>query len=199
MYDDFYPCSQSRVNRKQFDFARLRLLDSVRKGKGLSPEEVDAVTAHLASNVDAFKRLVGRGGEGSDPCGRVRDLVLKASVLEIANNTGANGPNDAAGAPPNVTTSGYDNQATGLDYAHAVLYRRNKVETFCTLVLSGRLQIVAGQDEFRSEAGPFSVIAAQALTASVVDGYVSDFTASVLPGESVRCLRFSRMEYSPQK
>ena len=177
--------SQSRVNRKQFDFARLRLLDSVQKGKGLSSEEVDAVTAHLATNVDAFKRLVGNGGlaeaPGSDPYSRVRDIVLKASVLEITNSTEMNGASDADGAPPDVAVAENEGQATGLDYAHAVLYRRNKVETFCTLVLSGRLQIVAGQDEFRSEAGPFSVIAAQALTTPAVDGYTSDFTVRMSP------------------
>jgi len=100
---------------------------------------------------------------------------LKASVLEITNNADTSVPNE--GISPVEDGDGDGEHATGLDYAHAVLYRRNKVETFCTLVLSGRLQIIAGQDEFRSEAGPFSVIAAQALTASVVDGYVSDFTA----------------------
>jgi len=59
-------------------------------------------------------------------------------------------------------------------------------------VLSGKLEIRAGKDEFRSEMGPFSVLGADALLQGDSDkGYIPDFTAIVV-SDAVRCLRITR-------
>ena len=42
---------------------------------------------------------------------------------------------------------------------------------YCTIVLSGRLKITAGAEAFTSEAGAFSVLAADALTAPTEEPY----------------------------
>ena len=42
---------------------------------------------------------------------------------------------------------------------------------YCTIVLSSRLKITAGEEGFSSEAGPFSVLAAEALTAPTTAPY----------------------------
>ena len=42
---------------------------------------------------------------------------------------------------------------------------------YCTIVLSGWFKITAGEEGFSSEAGPFSVLAAEALTAPTTAPY----------------------------
>ena len=61
------------------------------------------------------------------------------------------------------------------------------------VVLSGRLKITAGAESFVSEAGAFSVLAADALTAPMLTPYVTDFTAAVM--EHTRLVRITRDLY----
>jgi hypothetical protein len=75
-----------------------------------------------------------------------------------------------------------------------ILYKRGKVTTTCTLVLSGRLTVSAGKDGFESELGPWSVLATDALT--VIEGqYHPDFSAHI-GSESVRIMRISCSAYN---
>jgi hypothetical protein len=59
-----------------------------------------------------------------------------------------------------------------------ILYRRGKPDTTCTLVLTGRVSVLAGRDEFLSDAGPWTLLAANALT-SPEGEYKPDFTAHI--------------------
>ena len=43
-----------------------------------------------------------------------------------------------------------------------MLYRRGKVSANCTLVLTGKLAVLAGKDAFHAEAGPWTVLGAEA-------------------------------------
>ena len=75
--------------------------------------------------------------------------------------------------------------------AEDVIYRRGKPAQACTLIISGKVEVLAGSDGFRSEMGPFAVLGADALL--VKDGgggYVPDFTATV-SSESLRFLRIT--------
>jgi len=74
-----------------------------------------------------------------------------------------------------------------------MVYRRGQVDTFCTLVLSGVLEIHAGVDNFRAEAARFEIIAAKALT-TPAGSYVPDFTAYI-KSDCVRCLRISHAQF----
>ena len=74
-----------------------------------------------------------------------------------------------------------------------VLYRREKVDTFFTLILSGKIEILAGRDAVHVEYGAFQCLGETALL--VQEGeYKPDFTANVT--ENVRCLRISRAIYA---
>jgi metal transporter CNNM len=73
-----------------------------------------------------------------------------------------------------------------------ILYRRDKIDTFFTLILSGKIQILAGRDEVRVEYGAFQCLGEHALMVNEGE-YKPDFTAVV--EEGVRCLRISRAMY----
>lgn len=76
--------------------------------------------------------------------------------------------------------------------APKVLYKRETVETFFTLILSGNMLVLAGRDEVRVEYGAFQSLGDHALL--VPEGeYKPDFTATI--ETSVRCLRIARDTY----
>lgn len=79
------------------------------------------------------------------------------------------------------------------DAALGMVYKRGRVDTFCTLVLSGTLEIHAGADGFRAEAHRFEIIAASALTLPA-GSYVPDFSAYI-KSDVVRCLRISHAQF----
>lgn len=73
-----------------------------------------------------------------------------------------------------------------------VLYRKDKPATHFTLILSGKMKVVAGKEGFISELGPWSSLGSQVL--AVKQGtYNADFHASVL-SETLRCIRFSNKQ-----
>lgn len=71
--------SNALVDRKTFDFARLRLLDTNRQN-ALSEDEVLAIVAHLATNVDAFEAELE---QGSIDKAQITALVASLPVLEL--------------------------------------------------------------------------------------------------------------------
>lgn len=62
------------------------------------------------------------------------------------------------------------------------LYRRGESTDRCVLVLSGKVAVYAGRDEFRSELGPWSLIGLDALAQ---ESFVPDYTAVIL-SENIR-------------
>lgn len=70
-----------------------------------------------------------------------------------------------------------------------MVYQKGLRSDLCTVVLSGKLTVVAGKDEFRSEIGPWSVLAIRALLDT---NYTPDFSAYV-SSRSCRCLRIHRI------
>ncbi|KAG5188219.1 hypothetical protein JKP88DRAFT_353504 [Tribonema minus] len=74
---------------------------------------------------------------------------------------------------------------------------RGRVSAACTLVLTGRLSVAAGRDEFPSDAGPWSVLAADALL-SPEGHYKPDFSARVA-SDALRIVRMSRATFEVVK
>mmetsp|Transcript_2582 Transcript_2582/g.7605 ORF Transcript_2582/g.7605 Transcript_2582/m.7605 type:complete len:748 (+) Transcript_2582:102-2345(+) len=70
------------------------------------------------------------------------------------------------------------------------LYENGKRTSQCCLVLSGALRITTGEDDMESEAGPWSLLALEALTTR---NYVPDYTATVM--KTTRLLFISRAEF----
>jgi len=70
-----------------------------------------------------------------------------------------------------------------------IIYRRGVPTTFCTLILNGKITVVAGRDEFSVDMGPWSILAADSLISGDAQ-YSPDFVAYV-SSESVRAVRLS--------
>ncbi len=149
---------------RDMDFARLKLLHNKNRSDaaaGLSPDEVRAVVAHLSANVSQIQHLF------QGDAAALTELVKRSEVMTVKRKT-------AAGAKP---------------CQEDMLYRRGKVSSMCTLVLSGQLTVLAGKDEFQSEKGPWSTLAADALT--VTEGtYIPDYSAFIA-SESIRFVSLS--------
>jgi len=75
------------------------------------------------------------------------------------------------------------------------LYIMGKPVTHCTLVLSGKMQIVSGSEGFRSAVGPWSLIGQGALDPDRPVGYIGDFSATVTSEDGVRCIRINRHNF----
>lgn len=147
-----------KVDRLVFDWGRLRLLDSKIVDATLSHDEAQAVTAHLRTNHPSAFSLI------SDS--QLHRLVTETSVTELPaaeQELGKNVPDD-------------------------VMYTRGVPSDTCTLILGGKVTVLAGTDEFRSDVSSWSLLGALALTEPV---YTPDFTAFVSSGPC-RCLRFTR-------
>jgi len=74
-----------------------------------------------------------------------------------------------------------------------MLYRRGKHSNTCTLILSGKIGIYAGKDEFPSELGAWSTLAGDALLLDDA-AYLPDFSAFVA-SDAVRMLHLTRGDY----
>jgi len=155
--------------RTEFDFTRLDLLDSKLNVDRLTESESNAVAAHLFSNSEVFQRT--STGEALDMA-RLRFLVSNLTALTLKRE------GDGHTNPPPKDT----------------LYRRGRMSTVMTLVLSGKLSVAAGKDGFRSEAGPWTVLASDALW-QLEGTYLPDFTAFIST-ETVRCLQITHAAYA---
>jgi len=161
--------ASSRIERQQFDYSQLALMDPKLSDGFLSLEEVNAVTAHLCMNYRQFQETPSGKPISQDD---VKALVSKLVTLSIERE------GDGITEPP----------------SQDVLYRRGRMNASLTLVLSGKLTVVAGKDNFRSDAGPWSVLGADAICQE--EGtYIPDFTAFV-GSDRVRMLRISRKEFA---
>jgi len=74
------------------------------------------------------------------------------------------------------------------------LYTKGKPVTHCTLILNGKMDIVSGQEGFRSSVGPWSFIGQGALNSSLDHVYIADYDAVVTSEDVVRCIRIHRKE-----
>lgn len=74
------------------------------------------------------------------------------------------------------------------DVPEDVMYQRDVPTDVYTLIISGMVTVIAGQDGFRSDVSSWSVLAAAALPEHL---YSPDFTAYDSSGPC-RCLRLSR-------
>lgn len=139
---------------RDIELTRMRLLNPsmIQNSQRLSKEEVQAISAHLQANVPNVSKLVGHDPDA------VKKLVEGSVVVETRRaNPDENGP----------------------PVAPDVIYQRGKTATFCILILSGKVVVLAGKDQFRVELGPWSAIGQDALIMDD-DTFSPDFSAYVL-------------------
>ena len=155
------------AGRSDFDFTKLRRLDAEFVDERLSPEEVQAVTSHLLTNVKALRRSTTLDRD------EMAQLVRRSRVVEIRRKS--------------------KNPHSDKIHAQDRIYVRGEAASYATLVLNGKLSVLAGVDGFRAEAGPWTALGADALV-SDEGSFVPDFSAHVAT-DSVRCVHVTRAEY----
>lgn len=194
------------VKNRDRDFIRLALLhgDMTREAK-LSADEIQAIVSHLNTNVPEFRKvldaqlayhtgatMVGNSGSSmktipvSITTSDISNMVSKCKVVDLKRISTADEITALSPKPDDV------------------LYTRGKVSASATLILSGKVIILAGQDGFRSEIGPWSVLGMGALYGdSKINPksdhpaqYVPDFTAFIA-SDSVRCVRITLANILP--
>jgi len=152
-----------KVDRAEnFEWARLRLLDAKIVDELLSPDEVKAVTAHLRMNYASTVQLLTDN--------QLFRLVATTPVsyLETAKHELGNKlPDD-------------------------LLYKKGEPSDICTLILSGKVTILVGAEDFRSDLSSWSVLGKAALDQPE---FCPDFTAFVSDGPC-RCLRISHSAFA---
>jgi CRP-like cAMP-binding protein len=102
----------------------------------------------------------------------IREVVRSATVVDVDNM------NTSDGKP---------------DY----LYKRGDVANFCILVLSGRVMVLAGKDNFKAELGPWSAIGQDCLVAAN-GSFTPDFDAFVSSGRA-KYLRITSHVYTEEE
>eukprot|EP00566_Odontella_aurita_P002749 CAMPEP_0113541842 /NCGR_PEP_ID=MMETSP0015_2-20120614/9269_1 /TAXON_ID=2838 /ORGANISM="Odontella" /LENGTH=938 /DNA_ID=CAMNT_0000441819 /DNA_START=97 /DNA_END=2914 /DNA_ORIENTATION=- /assembly_acc=CAM_ASM_000160 len=151
----------TKVDREaDFDWARLRLLDSKIVDETLSDEEVMAVTAHLRANHGQAVELLSKR--------QLTRMIAETPVTELAEAE----------------------MEVGMDLPDDILYKKGAPSDVCTLILGGRVTVLAGSDNFKSDVSSWAVLASNALANPT---YIPDFSAYV--SEKCRCLRLTRARF----
>mmetsp|Transcript_1385 Transcript_1385/g.1831 ORF Transcript_1385/g.1831 Transcript_1385/m.1831 type:complete len:391 (-) Transcript_1385:142-1314(-) len=165
--------------RSDFDFTRLRRLDAKYVDEHLSPEEVKAVTAHLLTNVDQLEKGIPPNGQNYEE--RQRKLSKEEMTTLVRNSTV-------------VDRKRFGKLHSDRVSPKDIVYNRNEPADFAVLVLGGKLTVLAGKDGFRSEAGPWTVLGADALVSKAKE-YRPDFSAHVAT-DTVRLVYIQRADYA---
>ena len=151
-----------KVKRAEsFEWARLRLLDSKIVDGSLSPSEVQAVTAHLRMN---FSESV--------------KLLTDTQLSRLVSTT-------------TVSTLSTANQKLGEALPEELLYEKGVPSDLFTLILSGKVTVLVGEENFRSDLSPWSVLGKAAFENPT---FVPDYSAFVSDGPC-RCLRFTHTAF----
>jgi len=145
-----------------FKWASLRLLDSKIVDERLSFDETKAVTAHLSKNFAAIFTFLTEA--------QLHRLIIETPISVL---------------PTAV-------QQLSKDLPDDLLYERGVQTNTCTLVLSGKLTVIAGQDNFRSDVSSWSLLAGNALLSK---HYTPDFTSFVSSGPC-RCLQITEARFA---
>lgn len=157
----------------------------------LSPSEINAIVAFLSVNVPEFKEI-----SRFEP-GVLRKLVQISTLVEEDDVTGdefdVNHVEQAESPNTIIFTPGVH---TSIGSESGMLYCKGVPSDLFTLVLQGRVVIIAGSDNFASEIGPWCYLGQKALTTSPETEYIPDFRAFRKDGSTVRLLRIRRDDYT---
>ena len=151
-----------KVERAEsFAWARLRLLDTKIVDGTLSASEVQAVTAHLRMN---------HAG--------IVELLTDTQLNRLVSNTP-------------VTQLDTAKHELGKPLPNDLLYEKGVASDTFTLILSGRVTVLVGDENFRTDLSPWSVLGRKAFENPTFD---PDFSAFVSDGPC-RCLCFKHDKF----
>lgn len=151
-----------KVDRgESFEWARLRLLDTKIVDELLSPSEVNAVTAHFRVNFSTTVELLT-----DNQLSRLIATTPVATLETAKRKVGQALPED-------------------------LLYKKGAPSDTCTLILSGKVTVLVGNEDFRSDCSSWSVLGKSALELAE---FSPDFTAFVSDGPC-RCLQITHSAF----
>ena len=151
-----------KVNRAEgFEWAKLRLLGSRIVDEKLSYTETKAITAHLLAN---YPKAVA--------------LLTENQVLRLVADTP-------------VTVLPTATRELGKELPNDLLYEKNAPSDVCSLILSGKVTVIAGEDEIRTDVSSWTLLGIGALRDPQ---YKPDFTAFVCSGPC-KILRLTRRDF----
>ena len=161
--DAFVDNNQSiKVERGEtFEWARLRLLDTKIVDEMLSASEIGAITAHLKTN--------------HSEC---FSLLTDSQLTRLVSSTP-------------VTTLPTATQELDQLLPNELLYEKNVHSETFTLILSGKVTILVGSENFRSDVSSWSVLGTKALADKE---WAPDYSAFVSDGPC-RCLQIRRSAF----
>lgn len=149
---------QVKVDRADFEWARLRLLDTKIVDEMLTTSEISAVVAHLKTN-------------HAKVFGLLSDLQLSRLVSSTP-----------------VSTFSTASQDLDKDLPNELLYENGTHSNTFTLILSGKVTVLVGSENFRSDVSSWSVLGSGAIKDS---NWIPDYTAYV-SGGPCRCIQIKR-------
>lgn len=151
------------MNREEgFEWAKLRLLGSKIVDEKLSYSETKAITAHLLANYN-----------------RHFSMLTENQVLRMVGDTC-------------VTVFPTANRQLGQDLPDDLIYTKGGSTSICTLILSGKMTVITGSDELRTDVGSWTLLGVSALRDHQ---YKCDFQAFVCNGPC-RCLQITRENFT---
>ncbi|KAI0562847.1 Cyclin M transmembrane [Gracilaria domingensis] len=212
--------SKQRVKRvRSIHPEVLKMFDSKHDEELLSEKEVLVVASYLSNNTDEFAgniidTNVLRQVLAEIPIVKYTSEDQSMSRSTILGNTGLattaaalsgdlvvgkSGDAIPGGAAPDIASLDASSQVVVTGRSHVVpdatIYTRGVPTKNAFLIINGRLEISAGNDGFKSEAGPWTFLGIRALTDDI---YAPDFTARVIE-RPARLLRISRKLYRVMK
>lgn len=198
--------SKQRVKRlRSIDPEVLRMFDSTHDEEILSEKEVLVVASYLSNNTHEFserfiKLDVLREMLAEIPIiechGGAQSVILQTRADEASNllptDTKQEVTDEMSDRVRTEAESQVERDVTEGEIGDdTTIYSRGVPSKNAYLIIHGRLQITAGDDGFKSEAGPWTLLGVRALTDNL---YAPDFTAKVVE-RPTRLLRISRKLY----
>lgn len=198
IYEDVEARVPRRIARKNDIDAFLKMFERKEiQDKGLAPEEVKAVCAFLALNVDEFA-LLGRHEV------QMKTLIQTGELIDRAENVGGSSkmpgsPGSTQGSVPGSPgsevlgmshSSRSDTFSRALESEELILYTRDVPSTHFILILQGKIEVTTSSEGFNFELGPWSILGNRALSQDV---YIPDFDAVAIP--PCRILKIEKAPY----
>eukprot|EP00602_Paraphysomonas_sp_CaronLab_P013824 CAMPEP_0185041306 /NCGR_PEP_ID=MMETSP1103-20130426/40396_1 /TAXON_ID=36769 /ORGANISM="Paraphysomonas bandaiensis, Strain Caron Lab Isolate" /LENGTH=591 /DNA_ID=CAMNT_0027580963 /DNA_START=116 /DNA_END=1891 /DNA_ORIENTATION=- len=164
--------AQSFMCRRDRELANLMILSGKVDQERLSDEEILAISSHFVHNVPQLKPLFDSYLGHPPSVDFVEDMIDKCRVME----------------PSRVSTSDMIDMNTPAN--EDILFRRGRMANACVLILSGKVAVLAGSEEFYSELGSWTLLGVDALY-KAEGAYEPDFTAYII-SPTARLLWISR-------
>ena len=157
-------------SEESFDYNRLRLIDP---GLGLEPltlQELDTLAIYLSACIPFHEHKLPDGSPAGE--GVVRWMLENSEVIVQERET-----------PMGVVLGVKDDD---------FLFRVEQNSSRCIVILSGKVRVISGRDQFRFEASTYAVLGGDIFSDG--DDYKADFSAYIM-SEKVRYVTISYLQF----